>query len=383
MYDLLIQGGRVIDPARKIDAEMDVAVGNGKVVRVAPAIPPADALNVIDASGRLVVPGLIDLHTHVYHGFLNNGADPDLAGVNQGVTTVVDGGSAGHAIFAGFPNHVIPAARTSVYCFLHIGSFGLAVMPELWYPEEINTDATKAVILNDPELIRGVKIRLVGKLVARDGIAVVKTAQQTAKKCQLPLMIHIGDRDCRVSSSLTREVLSLLEAGDIVSHFYTAHCGGLLGDDRRAMPELIKAIERGVLLDVANGVNNCAYSVAREMLEKGVSPYTLSTDVTRSSLNGPVYGLTVTMSRFLELGLSLDAIVSMTTINPARAIRIDDRKGSLKPGMDADISILEIRPGSWQLPDSHQQVLNVTRLIRPVMTIKAGVPIPPKCIPVS
>ena len=108
-------------------------------------------------------PGLIDLHTHVYDGVLNNGANPDVVGVNQGVTTVVDGGSAGQALFAGFPRYVVPAARTTVYCFLHIGSFGLAVMPELNCPEEINTDATEAVIRNHPELIRGVKLRIVAK----------------------------------------------------------------------------------------------------------------------------------------------------------------------------------------------------------------------------
>jgi len=383
MYDLLIKGGRVIDPAQKIDGIMDVAVYKNEVATIGPAISPTPRVHVIDATGKIVVPGLIDVHTHIYDGIVFNGAAPDVVGVNQGVTTLVDGGSAGQAIFDGFSRYVIPAARTSLYCFLHIGSFGLAVVPELWYPEEIKTGATETMILNYPELIRGVKIRLVGKLIASEGVAVVKTAQKTAKKFGLPLMIHLGDRERWISPSLTREVLPLLEKGDILSHIYTAHRGGLLEDDRRAIPELMKAIERGVVLDVANGMSNCAFSVAREMIEMGIVPSTLSTDVTKASVRGPVYGLTVTMSKFLELGLSLDAIVSMTTINPATAIRIDDRKGSLKPGMDADISILEIKTGSWQFPDSHQNMLNVKRLIRPFMTIKTGELIPPICVPVS
>jgi len=383
MYDLVIRGGRVIDPAQGIDGPMDVAVGGGKIAAVMPDIPLREAGNVIDATGKMVTPGLIDLHTHVYDGFLNNGANPDVVGVSQGVTTVVDGGSAGHAIFAGFAYYIIPAARTTVYCFLHIGSFGLAVIPELWYPEEINTDATEAVIVEYPDLIRGVKVRIVGKLIAREGIAVVKAAKRTAKNCRLPLMVHIGDREKGVSPTLTRELLPLLEEGDILSHIYTGQFGSLLGEDGKAVPEIIAAKERGVILDVANGINNMEYGAARKMLEQGLLPTTVSTDVTKGSVNGPVYGLTVTMSKLLELGLPFEAMIAMTTVNPARAVRIDDRKGSLKPGMDADISVLEIIAGSWPLPDSHGNLLNVTRLIRPSMTVKAGVPIPPLCVPIK
>lgn len=383
MYDLLIKGGRVIDPAQNIDGLMDVAVSGGEIAGIMPTIPHQGVGNTIDATGKIVTPGLIDLHTHVYDGFLNNGANPDVVGVNQGVTTVVDGGSAGYALFGGFPRYVIPAARTTVYCFLHIGSFGLAVMPELCTADEINTDATEAVIANYPELIRGVKLRIVGKLIASEGIDVVRTAQKTAKKFHLPLMIHIGDRNRWISPSLTRELLPLLEEGDILSHFCTGQSGSLLGEDGRAVPELAEASKRGVVLDVANGINNFSYSTARKMMEQGFLPTTLSTDVTRTSVTGPAYGLTVTMSKFLELGLSIEEMVAMTTINPARAIRIDDRKGSLKPGMDADISILEINPGRWPLPDSHEDIINITRLIRPFMTVKAGATIPPVCVPIK
>jgi dihydroorotase len=382
MYDLVIKGGRVIDPSQKIDGPMDVAVSGGKIAGVMPDIPLREAGMLIDAAGKIVTPGLIDLHTHVYDGVLNNGANPDVVGINQGVTTVVDGGSAGHALFAGFPNYVIPAARTTVYCFLHIGSFGLAVMPELCCPEEINTDATEAVIQRYPELIRGVKLRIVGKLIASEGIAVVRTAQKTAKKLHLPLMVHIGDRNRWVPPSLTRELLPLMEKGDILSHFCTGQFGGALGENGRALPELIAARDRGVILDVANGINNFSYAVARRMLEQGVLPATISTDVTKSSVDGPAYGLTVTMSKFLELGLPLGEMIAMTTMNPAKAIGIDDRKGSLKPGRDADLSVLDIHTGQWPLPDSPGEILNVTRLIRPHTTIKAGVPIAPLLVPI-
>jgi dihydroorotase len=383
MYDLLIKGGRVIDPSQRIDAVMDVAVSGAKIAAVRPDIDPRGIANVIEATGRFVTPGLIDLHTHIYDGVLNNGVSPDMAGVNQGVTTVVDGGSAGHAIFEGFPRYVVPAARTDIFCFLHIGSFGLAVMPELAQGGEIDVDATEAVIAKHPDLIRGVKLRIVGKLIASEGISVVETAQKTAKNHHLPLMIHIGDRNRWIPPALTRELLTLLKEGDVLSHYCTNQSGSLLGEDGRAVPELREAKERGVVLDVANGINNFSYTVARKMLEQGFFPTTLSTDVNKSSLTGPAYGLTVTMSKFLELGVPLEEMIAMTTLNPAKAVGIDARKGSLKPGMDADISLIEIRQGRWPLPDSHQEILDVTRLIRPVMTIKAGVAIQPLCVPIK
>lgn len=383
MIDLLIKGGRVIDPSQDMDGVMDVAVAGGKISDIKPEIVVQGGAKVIDATGRIVTPGLIDLHVHAYDGFLNNGANPDMIGVNQGVTTIVDGGSAGHSLFAGFPRYVVPAAQTDVYCFLHIGSFGLAVMPELRRPDEINPEATEAVVAAHPGLIKGVKIRIVGELIGKEGVEVVKIAQRVAKKFRLPLMVHIGDKERMVGPSVTRELLPLLEAGDILSHFCTGQPGTLLDKDGAIAPELIAARDRGVVLDVANGISNFSYAVARVMLSKGVRPTTISTDVTRTSVPGPAYGLTVTMSKFLQLGLSLQEIIAMTTLHPAKAIAIDDRKGSLKPGKDADISVLEIQPGLWRLPDAHAQLLDVTRLFRPVITVKAGIPVPPALVPIK
>jgi dihydroorotase len=195
-------------------------------------------------------------------------------------------------------------------------------------------------------------------------------------------MIHIGDRNGWIPAGLTQELLPLLEAGDVLSHYCTNQPGRLLTEEGLPVPELVAAAERGVVLDVANGINNFSYAVARKMMAAGLMPTTLSTDVNKSSITGPAYGLTVTMSKFLELGVPFEETVAMTTIRPAKAIAIDNRKGSLKPGMDADISILEIQKGRWLLPDSHQEILAVTRLVRPVMTVKGGVPIRPLCVPI-
>ncbi len=179
----------------------------------------------------------------------------------------------------------------------------------------------------------------------------MKTARETAGKVGLPLMVHIGDPHRQVPPSLTGEMLPLLRQGDILSHIYTGQSGALLGEDGRIHPELAAARDRGVVLDVSPGIKNFTFSTARKMMDQGIFPTTVSTDISRPSVTAYAFGLTVAMSKFLEMRLPLEDIIAMTTIHPARAAGISDRKGSLKPTMDADISILEIRPGRWRFQD--------------------------------
>ena len=372
MYDLLIKGGRVIDPAQNIDAELDVAINGDKVVQLARDIPAAESRKVVTARDRIVCPGLIDIHCHVYDSILDIGAPPDAAGVKQGVTTVVDAGSAGYATFGGFPRYVIPEARTGIFCFLHIGSFGISVMPELKERGEINLEAAAATIESNRDIIKGVKLRLVGNLVTGHGVEVVKIARGLARKSGLPLMIHIGDAQKQVPATLTGEILPLMEKGDILSHVFTALPGGAIGADGTVLLELREAMERGVILDIAHGRSNFSFKVARTGIALGILPTTISTDVTRPSLSGPVYGLTVTMSKLMALGLNLKQVIGMTTINPAGAIGADGQIGSLKPGMAADVSILELKSGKWRLTDAEKDNIEVKRLLSPVITVKSG-----------
>jgi dihydroorotase len=376
MYDLLIKGGRVIDPAQNIDAQMDVAINGDKIAIVARDISPQEGQQVIEASGRIVTPGLIDLHCHAAGSLLTMSVDPDVAGVMQGVTTVVDGGSTGEAMFGGFPRYVIPSSRTRIFCFLHLSSQGLTIMPELRDWEEVNLEGIAATIDTNKELIKGVKLRLVGNTVARDGIKVVETAKKAARQFGMPIMIHIGDLKKQVPPDVTRQTLSSMEASDILSHVFTAKSGSAFQSNGTALPELRAAMERGVILDTAIGKNNFNFEVARRGIAQGILPTTISTDLGGMNLKGPVYGQAVTMSKFLELGLELKQVVAMSTINPARALGEDSHIGSLKAGMEADVSILEIQSGKWKLEDSEQQILEVNKLLAPVMTVKAGAVIP-------
>ncbi|MBI2829939.1 MAG: amidohydrolase/deacetylase family metallohydrolase [Chloroflexi bacterium] len=372
MYDLLIKGGRVIDPAQSIDGALDIAVTGDRIALVGKDIPRHSGRQVLDASGKIVTPGLIDLHCHVSGSLIPLGVDPDVAGVNQGVTTVVDGGSTGEACFGGFPRYVIPSSRTRVFCFLHLSSQGLSIMPELRDWDEVNLEAMTATIQAHRGLIKGVKLRLLGNIVARDGIKVVETAKKVARQFGVPLMVHIGDYSKTVAPTLTQETLDLMEKGDILSHIYTAHHGGVMGTDKTVFPELRAAADRGVILDVAMGKNNFSFRVAREMMKQGILPTTLSTDLGTVNLKHPVFGMTVTLSKFLALGLGLRQLIEMSTVNPARALGEESRIGSLKLGMEADVSILEILSGKWRLEDSEQKTIDVDRLISPSMTIKAG-----------
>jgi dihydroorotase len=376
MYDLLIKGGRVIDPAQNIDDRFDVAISGGKIATVAKDIPATESQQVIDAKDKIVTPGLIDVHTHVYDGVMKIAVEPDIAGVKQGVTTVGDGGSAGEATFAGFAKYVIPTARTKVFCFLHLCSFGLIPEPELDDWDEVNLDAIAAIIESYRDLIKGVKLRLVGNLVARDGVKVVETQKKIAKNFGLPIMVHIGDMDKQVSPTLTQEFLPLMEPGDILSHIYTGNFGNPLRPDGTVMPEMRAAMERGVTMDTATGKNNLSFEVARKSLTQGILPTTLSTDLTHRSLTGPTYNLPVTMAKFMALGLDLKQVIAMTTINPARALREEDKIGSLKPGMEADVSILELSSGKWKLEDAKQQTIEATQMIMPSLTVKSGQVIP-------
>jgi len=372
MYDILIKGGRVIDPAQNIDGTMDVAINGDKIAAVDKDISPQEGQQLIDARGKIVTPGLIDMHCHVFDSIMPIALEPDVAGVKHAVTTVVDGGSSGEVTFAAFHKHIFPKARTKVFCFLHLCSFGLIPEPELKDWDEVNLDGMAATIEANKGIIKGVKLRLVGKLVTSDGIEVVKTAKKIARQFGLPIMIHIGDTDKQVPATLTPECLSVMEAGDILSHVYSGNQGSVIRPDGTILPELKAAMKRGVILDTSNGRSNFSFAVARKCLAEGILPTTISTDLNHRCLKDRTFSLPVTMSKFMALGLDLKQVVTMSTINPARAIHEEGKIGSLKPGMAADVSILELQSGAWTLIDTPGETIKTDKLLMPVTAIKNG-----------
>ena len=375
MTDLLLKGGRVIDPSQGVNAQMDVAVAGGVVSEMAADIDPAGALRVIDARGCVVAPGLIDLHTHVYEGVNQNGINPDLAGVRSGVTTLVDAGSAGAYTFGGFPRYVVPRAATRIYCMLHISRAGLSYQPDTSRREDIDVEETVRVISENKPLIQGVKIRAIGPGVPRMGIEMVRLAKQAATEGGVRLMVHIGDRTLAGGAggaTLTRELLPLLESGDIVTHLFSGNPGRIIGENGRVMPEVMEAQERGVFLDTAHGRQNFSFRVAREALEQGVRPQSISTDMTPPGRMNTVHSIAEMLGRFMALGFSLEDVIRMTTRNPAGALGMQDTLGSLAVGMAADISVLREETGDWVFHDTEGDTLRGDKAIVPVATVKGG-----------
>jgi len=372
MYDLLLKGGTVVDPSIKLHGAQDVAVQGGVIARVAPGIPATEAARTIDLHGKIVTPGLIDLHAHVFDGFTKSGVHPDLGGVYAGVTTIVDAGSAGSATFAGFPQHILPNCHTEIIPFLHICQTGLATMPDIIAESSINLGDTLDVLDRHKGLIAGIKARMVSPALEIMGMEMPRLARRAARESGTRLMVHIGDTEKRYDPKVIHSLLPLLEPGDIVTHLFTANPGGVLDGNGKLVPEAVEARDRGVWLDTAHGRKNFSFDVGRRVIDQGLHPHCISTDLTVPGRLETVHSMTEIMTRFLGLGYTLDQVVTMSTENPARAVGVERRLGSLATGRQADISVLELREGDWKVHDVVGATLRVKQAFVPFLTVKKG-----------
>ena len=372
MHDLLLKGGTVVDPSTGLDGLCDIAVRDGVIARIARDIPSAEATQTIEVGGKVVTPGLIDLHAHVFEGVNRNGVHPDLGGVRAGVTTIVDAGSAGAATFAGFPRHIIPSCHTEIIPFLHICQTGLATMPDIVAESSINLDDTLDVLSRHQGLIGGIKARMVSPALEIMGMEMPRLARRAARESGTKLMVHIGDTEKRYDPTVIRSLLPLLEEGDILTHYFTANPGGVLDGNGKLVPEAREAADRGVWFDTAHGRKNFSFDVGRRCIEQGLLPHCISTDLTVPGRIHTVHSMTEIMTRFLGLGFTLAQVVTMSTANPARAMGAAHRLGSLAVGRQADISVLELREGDWVVYDVLGESLRVRQAVVPFVTVKKG-----------
>ena len=372
MYDLLLKGGNVIDPSQDLRGALDVAVEDGKIARVAANIPVAEARRVVDVPGKTVTPGLIDLHTHVFDGVAANGVHPDIAGVHAGVTTVVDAGSSGCATFSAFPRHILPKCETEVIPLLHICQTGLATNPDIIAESSIDLESTLRVAREHRGLIKGIKARMVSPALEIFGMEMPRLAKRAARESGVPLMVHIGDTTKRYDPNVIRELLPLLEPGDIVTHLFTANPGGVLDTNGKLVPEAKELAARGVWLDTAHGRMNFGFNVGRRVLDQGLTPHCISTDLTIPGRANTVHSMVEIMARFLGMGFTLEQVIAMSTVNPARAIGEANRLGSLAVGRQADISVLEVRDGRWVVYDTLRDSMKIDKTVVPVLTVKRG-----------
>jgi dihydroorotase len=371
MYDLVLKGGRVVDPSSGVDGILDVAIESGKIARVAAGIAPAEAARVIEVAGAIVTPGLIDLHAHVFEGINRTGVNPDLAGVYAGVTTIVDAGSAGAATFGGW-RHILPRCHTEIVPFLHICQTGLATMPDIIAESSVNLADTVKVATEHKGLIRGIKARMVSPALEIMGMEMPRLAKRAAREAGLNLMVHIGDTEKRYDPKVIHPLLSLLEPGDILTHYFTPNPGGVLDANGKLVPEAGEAADRGVWFDTAHGRMNFSFDVGRRIIDQGLLPHCISTDLTVPGRLHTVHSMTEIMTRFLGLGFTLSQVVTMSTANPARAIGAEHRLGSLAVGRQADVSVLDLEEGDWVVYDILRSPLRVDRAFAPRLTVKRG-----------
>ena len=364
--DFALAGGRVIDPAQGLDEVATVGVRAGRIVSVGPDV---EAARTIDAGGLIVVPGLIDLHTHVYWGVSHYGVDADTHCLLRGVTTAVDVGSAGAQTFPGFHRYVIDRSRTRVLAFVHVAVEGM-ISPLVGELEDVRWASAEQAVARareHPDVIVGVKIRLGYQMVGQDPEPAFAVARRAADELGLPLMVHVID--------MPRPITWLLPSmgeGDIVTHCFHGNEGGILDDDGRLFPEVLDARERGVVFDIGHGIGSFTWRVARAALEQGFPPDTISSDVHAYNVAGPVFDQPTTLSKLLHLGMTLPEVVRATTVAPAVAVRRADEFGSLATGRGADITVLELVHGARALVDGEAVSETATSWLEPRLVVRAG-----------
>ncbi|MEZ5934868.1 MAG: amidohydrolase/deacetylase family metallohydrolase [Alphaproteobacteria bacterium] len=349
--DILIKGGRVIDPGQGIDRKADVAFADGKVLRIDDDIAPDNAKALIDASDRIVTPGLIDLHTHVYWGGTSIGIEADSIARRAGTTTFVDAGTAGPANFLGFRRHVIEHSRARILAFLNISFAGIYA-----FSAKVMVGECDDIRLCDPaEVVRvardhldltvGVKVR-VGKVASGADAAPYGLARIAGEELSLPVMTHLD-----LPPPTHADVVPTMKQGDILTHCFRPFPNAPIISERRIKAEVLAARERGVIFDIGHGMGSFSYDTAQAMMREGFMPDVISSDVHSLCVHGPAYDLLVTLSKFVCLDMPLPDVIRAATVAPADAIRRPEL-GTLTSGTVGDASVLELREGAYDYIDS-------------------------------
>jgi dihydroorotase len=381
-YDLVIANGDVLDPSQKLRGKRDIGIKHGQIAAIESSIPAARAVQRIDAAGKLVTPGLVDLHTHlVPHLGIGLPAD-ELVGITA-VTTAVSAGDAGWQTFGAVRHFAIPQARTRIFAFVHIASIGLAggLAPgEMLNIDYANVDGCAKAVIENPDIALGVKVRITDTVVGQNGLEPLRRAIRAAEMVGkgVPVMCHIGSAPGSLS-----DLLDLLRPGDILTHAYSG-AGNNTVQNGQLLAAAKAAKQRGVIFDVGHGGGSFDYTVCEPALQQGAVPDTISSDIHAVSINTPGYPtLPNVMSKFLNMGMPLDDVVAKATVEPAKIIGRVPGLGTLRLGAPADVAIFDLLDGPVEFVDTRNNKRNGTKKLVPVLTVKGGRPFgrPPLPIP--
>jgi dihydroorotase len=380
-FDLVIKGGDVLDPSQNLRSKRDIGIRYGLVEAVEAEIPAARIDKMIDASGKLVTPGLIDLHSHVFPYGSAIGIPADELVAHQCTTTCVSAGDAGANNFAAFRRHIVAQTRTRLYAFVHIANTGLTPFPvaELYNIDFAQVDACAKALAENSDIAIGVKVRMSENVIAKHGLEPLKRAIMACEKAGTggKIMCHIGGVE---TGELMSQILDLLRPGDILTHAYSgapnlSNVFTNIVQNGQLLPAAKAAKQRGVIFDVGHGGGSFDYTVAEVAIPNGCPPDTISSDIHVFSGNTPgMPYLPWVMSKFMGLGFSLEQVVAMATINPAKVINRAPKLGTLQVGAPGDVAIMELVQGPVSFVDTRNNTRNGQAYLKPVQTVSGGVP---------
>ena len=380
-FDLVIKGGDVIDPSQSLRGKRDIGIRFGMIEAVETDIPAARASRTIDASGKLVTPGLIDLHSHVYPYGSAIGIPADELAQFQCTTTTVSAGDAGVNNLAALRRYIVAQSRARIYAFVHIANHGLSGFPvaELYNIDHAQMEACAMALAENQDFLLGVKVRMSENVIAKHGLEPLKRGIQA---CQLSgwaakMMVHIGGVETR---ELMSQILDLMRPGDVLTHAYSGapNIAGAFTNivqDGKLLPAALAAKQRGVMFDVGHGGGSFDFTVAEVAIPGGCAPDTISSDIHVFSGNSPgMPYLPNVMSKFMTLGFTLEQVVAMATSAPAKIINRAPKLGTLQVGAPGDVAIMELAEGQVTFVDTRNNKRDGKALLKPVQTVINGVP---------
>ena len=350
---------------------IDLEIEDGKITRLGAQLDNPKGLKEYAFENALISKGWVDLHVHVYFGATDISIRPEQAGLETGVTTLVDCGSAGEANFVGFSEFIAKQAKERLFAFLNIGSIGLVAcnrISELSLGfRSVNVERTLKTIENYPDLIRGIKCRASQVITGDLGAEAVRVARKVARVAGLPLIVHVGE-----PPPLLEDVLDLLEEGDVVTHAFHGKPGGNLMEDQRSLAAVHEARARGVLLDVGHGAASFSFKVMRFARDQGIETDLISTDLHRNSIKGPAYDLPTTLSKLLNLGMPLDQVIAAGSTRPSSFLDPTEGEDWLKVGQNADLTVFRVDEANISVEDSLGDHLTLTKLIHPLLAVQGS-----------
>lgn len=368
-FDILLKNGLIFDSESKIIKKSDIAIKNNLISSVSPSIDKEDASKCFDVSGKYVLPGLIDMHVHVWWGVAHLSLDVDTTSLGRGVPVVVDAGSSGSNTVDGFNRYIVKPSPSKILAFLNISGMGqldndIGELEDIrWARVSEAVDAAKT----HKDFIVGIKVRLSNHIAGANDLIALKRSIEAAEHLKMPLMIHIGNTNHSLDS-----IIGKLRSGDVVTHSFHGLSKGIIDNTGKIIDVVRDARDRGVNFDVGHGAGSFSFNIAEKALENGFPPDTISSDLHKYNIDSPVFDLCTTMSKYFNMGISLEEVFSMSTISPAKILNISGEFGIIRENIEANITVLNEESGTFIFTDAMGEERAGNKRLAPYLLVRGG-----------